>query len=70
MRASSEAAARCAKAQYCDNEVDLTYGQFAWYEPWLMIDLRMIMKLWWVYRVVVDEVVNIVDDECGWIVEM
>lgn len=48
----------------------MTYGQFAWYEPWLIVDWRMIMKLWWVYRVVVDEVVDIVDDDYGWIVEM
>ena len=39
-----EAAARW-RGKYCDSEVDLTYELFAWYEPLLMIDLMMIMKL-------------------------
>ena len=39
-----ETAARC-EGKYCDSEVGLTYGQFAWYEPLLMIDLIMKMEL-------------------------
>ena len=40
----SETAARCG-GKYCDSEVNLTYELSAWYEPLLMIDLIMKMKL-------------------------
>ena len=41
-----EAAAR-RRGKYCDSEVNVTYGLFAWYEPLLMINLMMKMKLDW-----------------------
>ena len=36
---------RGAKGQHCDGEVDKTYELSAWYEPLLMIDLIMKMKI-------------------------
>ena len=44
----------------------MTYELSAWYEPLLMIDLIAKMKFVCVVEVVVDEVVDIVDDDCGW----
>ena len=39
-----EAVARY-NSKYCDSKVNLTYELSAWYEPLLMIDLMMKMKL-------------------------
>lgn len=49
---NGEAAVTC-RDKYCDSEVELTYELSAWYEPLLMIDLMMKVKLelsvkfWW-----------------------
>ena len=56
------------KAKDCDSEVDLTYELSAWYEPLLMVDLVMKMKFEIVCGVV-NGLVDVFDDDCGWIRE-
>lgn len=60
-----ETAARW-RGRYCDSEVDLTYELFAWYEPLLMIDLMMIMKLELCVELLWMSLSMMFDDGVGW----
>ena len=66
--AKGEAAAR-RRGKYCDSGVNLTYELFAWYEPLLMIDLMMKMKLE-VYMELLSMMLSMmIDDGVGWMGE-
>ena len=60
------------KVQHCDNEVDETYELFAWYEPLLMIDLIVKMKLLMSIELLwmdMSMFLMFFDDDCGWMIK-